>query len=204
MPFTFSHPALPLLGGRLPARYYSVSGAMAGSLMPDAEYFYNWGFESSYGHTPQGWVLLGLPLGVVSVLVWHLLVRDPLIWHLPAFFRNRFKPYYKQPWWSSAKKNLLTLVFSVLLGILSHALWDSFTHYDGYFVDRIPLLDQKYNLLGAEVGGYFILQLLFSILGLLILGWITFSLEAKAWSSNRHWWRYWALVGMAARSLSSL
>ena len=61
------------------------------------------------------------------------------------------------------------MVVSLILGILTHILWDAFTHKSGFFVQLSPLLQQVIHLGKIDIPVFKILQYLSGVLGLLIV-----------------------------------
>jgi hypothetical protein len=56
MPFTFSHPAIILPLAYLPKKWYSMTGLVIGSLVPDFEYFLRMSMAGYHSHTIAGLV----------------------------------------------------------------------------------------------------------------------------------------------------
>jgi hypothetical protein len=174
MPFTFSHPALILPLTRLPKKWVSATGLVAGSIIPDFEKFLKMNDGNTYSHTLPGMFWFNLPLAVLLSFVFHQVVRDPLIDNLPGFLRARCAPARSLDWAAHLRKHYPAVLFSLLLGIVSHLVWDHFTHRPAHAVPPTPegasfspyeALRRYYlpNLL-SSVGGtlfglYFILKL---------------------------------------------
>jgi len=57
----------------------------------------------------------------------------------------------------------------MLIGALTHILWDSFTHRTGFFVQKLKLLSQVVNIVGFEIPIYKILQHGSTFLGFIII-----------------------------------
>lgn len=140
MPFTFCHPAIILPLTKISANRISATGLIIGSMSPDFEYFLKMRMEKIHGHTFEGLFYLDLPLTIVLAFVFHLFVRDALIMNLPELLKKRLLPFVGIDWISWVKKRWYVLVYSALIGIFSHIFWDAFTHTNGYFVSRIPML----------------------------------------------------------------
>jgi hypothetical protein len=84
MPFTFSHPALVLPLYAAGKKYLSLPGLVMGSIAPDFEYFLRMKKGISYySHTTAGLLYFNLPLSLVLLFVFHEIVRNLLILHLP-------------------------------------------------------------------------------------------------------------------------
>ena len=138
MPFTFSHPALVLPLTRLPKKWVSATGLVAGSIIPDFEKFLKMNDGNTYSHTLPGMFWFDLPLAVLLSLVFHRVVRDPLIDNLPAFLRVRCGPARAFDWAVHCRKHYPAVLFSLLLGIVSHLVWDYFTHRPAHAVPPPP------------------------------------------------------------------
>jgi len=169
MPFTFSHPAIVLPATYLPKKYYSLSGLIVGSMTPDFEYFIRMRDFSRYSHTWPGVFWFDIPLGLLIIFIFHNVVRNTLIRHLPFFLNVRFSVFEKFDWNKYFQKNILIVLISLVVGIVSHLVWDSFTHHGEYFADMIPLLSDKHNILNHNVGGAFLFQYISSVVGLIIM-----------------------------------
>ena len=169
MPFTLAHPAAVL-----PLRYLKplrTAPLFIGAMVPDAPYYVPFGvirvpMSKLYTHTFTGSWSIDLPLGL-AVLVCVLLLREPLTVLLPARARwlclTAVEPFRRR-----AIEWLLAPV-SILLGVWTHLLWDSFTHPDGWGVRQFPVLETWVSI-GAYTGEIcHILQYLSSAIGLAIV-----------------------------------
>ena len=139
MPWTFAHPAAVLPLRRLCPRWLSLPGLVIGSLTPDLGYYGGQLGLASFSHTPLGIVVCCLPLGLLLLA---LLLRfcRPLTILLPAPHRQLVRSHCQSPehrvWIGFA-----IAVQSILLGAISHVLWDSFTHADRWGVSLLPFLN---------------------------------------------------------------
>jgi hypothetical protein len=169
MPFTFSHPAivLPLL--KLAPKYVSASAIIMGSMAPDFEYFIRMRLQQQHGHSIAGVFYFDLPVALICLVVFHLFVRDTLIYHLPAFLQKKYQHYIGQDWISYARKNWLVVISSAVIGIFSHLFWDAFTHAPGYFVQFIPFLQQTISVFNVDVPSYDLMQLISTFIGGIVL-----------------------------------
>lgn len=113
-------------------------------------------------------------LALVILLIFQLLVKRPLLALAPSALAGRLPSPAVRPRIPS-----LVLVFwivvSTVIGAFTHVLWDSFTHYDGYFVRR-------WRFLTADITPFWdvnrVLQYLSSLGGVLVIAvWLYF------------WWR---------------
>lgn len=158
MPFTFSHPAIILPLTYLPKCWFSLTGLVIGSLMPDFEYFLRMNIKSVYSHTLEGIFWFDLPLGLLTAFIFHNLIRNHLFENLPFILKSRFINYIDFDWNSYFKKNWLVVLFSILIGTTSHIFWDSFTHDTGYFVKSFPQLKDSIKVLNYQIPILKILQ----------------------------------------------
>src|SRR6185295_15030806 len=137
MPFTFSHPAAVLPLAYLPKRFVSMTGLVIGSMAPDFEYFLRMTGNSYYSHTWIGLFWFDLPLTIILAFIFHLVVRDRLVNNLPVFLAKRLLIFTNFNWIKHFKENFLIVIASIIVGIVSHILWDKFTHEGKIFVHVI-------------------------------------------------------------------
>ena len=199
MPFTFSHPAiiLPLLKAK--SNRFSGTALVIGSMAPDFEYFIRMELLQQHGHTLAGIFYFDLPLVILLTFIYHLIVRDPLIEHLPNFIRHRFMPYFKLDWLSWVKKHWFVLIYSSILGILAHLFWDAFTHQNGIFVKHIPVLQGQINVLGVDMMITEFGQIMSTLIGAVII--LLYLMIIPKSSPSRFEFaviKYWFLVMMVA------
>lgn len=146
VPFTLAHPAavLPL------RRFLWFPGLVAGAVAPDVGYY--------LPVLPTHDVLGGSAAAVVLLLIGRLLL--PSVMALaPEFVRARVsRPGdVRQPF---------VRALSIVVGVLTHLLWDGFTQTNGWFVQRWAWLDiavagphRIYNVIGyvSSLGGMVLL-----------------------------------------------
>ena len=95
MPFTASHPmaVLPVVGRLRLDTTCLVIGAMA----PDFEYFMNGRLLGSFGHTLIGIAAWGVPVTLISALVFHAILKWPLLAVAPRWFARRAASFAARP-----------------------------------------------------------------------------------------------------------
>jgi hypothetical protein len=168
MPFTFSHPAAsaPL------ARYgFNLSALVVGSLTPDLLYFFLIIPDYKYGHTLPGMFFFCFPAGLAVLWLFHAVVKRPLISLLPAGMQKRLYPYLGDFAFGPPRR-FLQISASLMVGVLTHLAWDSFTHHDAWLVQQVPFLSKNIlTLMGSPIKLYTILQYGSSLFGALLLGW---------------------------------
>lgn len=191
MPFTFSHPAIVLPATYMDKRKYSLSALIMGSMTPDFEYFFRMRDYSEYSHTLTGMFWFDMPLGLILLFLFHDLVRDPLIEHMPFSLNIRFSEFQKLNWNRHFKENTRVILISLFVGIASHIFLDSFTHEGKYFADRIPILTNNMNILGYEISGAMVFQYVSSVIGGIIMILYIFNLPEGRFTGKRKILRFW-------------
>lgn len=191
MPFTFSHPAIILPLAYLPKRWFSLTGLIIGSLMPDFEYFLRMEIRSDFSHTFEGVFLFDLPLGIVTAFVFHNIVRNNLFDNLPYILKSRVVIFKNFNWNTYFKKNWLVVIFSVIIGTFSHILWDSFTHDTGYFVQKFEILNQSVELFDKQIPILKILQHLSTFIGAFVIGFSFYKLPTHTTNNKSINLNYW-------------
>lgn len=167
MPFTIAHPAviLPLCKNKK----FSSTALFAGSMVPDFEFFFQLREVENIGHHWYGIFFFDLPVAILLTYIFHGLLRDVWIAHLPSSIKGRFIVASKFNWHAYLMKYPLRVFISLIVGIASHLLWDGFTHHDGFFVLGIPFLLEKTGWNFLNIHFYFLLQLVFSVIGLIVV-----------------------------------
>lgn len=191
MPFTFAHPSILLPLKKLSPRYVSMSGLIMGSMLPDFEYFMRLVPYSTVSHTLVGVFYFDLPLGIVLLFIFHFFIRNRLIDNLPHSLFKRFADYKNFNWIKHFKENIFIVLLSLLIGIVSHIVWDSFTHESGFSVQLFPILSSDLPLIHLPV--YKILQHGSTLLGFSFIAcFILFLPKNKAVKQNRnkYYWLY--------------
>ena len=134
MPFPLAHPAAVLPLRRFCPQWLNFPALVVGSVVPDVSYGLGGKVAGAVGHSLLGMVTFCLPMGIVLVALFYGL-RSPVLRMLPAPYQQAFLPSCRRP-----MGPLWVVVISLLLGAGTHILWDSFTHTDGWFVQRLPVL----------------------------------------------------------------
>jgi hypothetical protein len=170
MPFTVSHPAavIPL---KLLFKRLSLPALIFGSMAPDFEYFFR--MKSRYSHTLIGVFWFDLPLTLALLFIFFTLIREPLVLSLPSPLRARFAHILNINWAERLRKDWFLISCSAVLGSLTHILWDGFTHYNGYFVERSAFLSasvtdtfpvyRAFQHLSTILGGLFICFVIYKL-----------------------------------------
>lgn len=200
MPFTFAHPAfvIPLL--RQKKIRFSATGLIVGSIAPDFESFLKFGGQKTFSHTWLGMFWFDLPMAFFIALVFHLFIRDAFIDNLPGPIQKRFINYRGFDFLDFCRKNTLTFVFSLLIGILSHLLSDGFTHLNFYHPDDIT---SRVMIWHWHV--FILIQYFTSALGLLYVFYSVFRISKKLnVNSVKPDYRYWLFILLMSTALASI
>jgi hypothetical protein len=116
VPYPFAHPAAVLPLVRL-----GVPSALAiGSVAPDLWYLVPL-VERADAHALGGLLWFCLPAGLALYLLFHLVLKEPLI----ALISPRLSAFACS---GLPARSWGAVLLSLLLGILTHLVWDAFTH----------------------------------------------------------------------------
>ncbi|MFD1551059.1 hypothetical protein DNU06_04340 [Putridiphycobacter roseus] len=193
MPFTFSHPAiiLPLCHKRF--SNLSSTGMIIGSITPDLEYFLRMRMERIHGHEVGAIFWYQLPICFIFSVIFHVIVKKPLLLHSPTFIQKRLGYLAHKNWIDYLSKHWTQFIVSAIIGILSHLIWDSFTHAHGLFGKSSALLMLSFEYTWGRTYLFEWFQLLSSLLGLLALFLFIFRRQTKPYltASIHQKWKYW-------------
>jgi hypothetical protein len=170
VPFTLSHVAAVVPGYRNLVRARLFSAAVIGSMVPDFG-FLLWpgSLERWQTHSTAALFTFCLPVGLVVYCLLQWLIKPAVSQILPdrAYLRLlRAQP--SLPIWSL--QGAIYVAIAMLLGALTHLIWDGFTHESAHGVLMFPVLDAYGpDLEGHPVQFYRWLQYGSSILGLLVV-----------------------------------
>jgi hypothetical protein len=173
MPFTLAHPAAVIPLGRLLGGLGVMSALIIGSMTPDIAFMLPIGVSRSESHSLPGLFWCCLPVGLACYVVFHVLMKRPLIHLLPPQAFARLQQFAINSWvlrW----RNLLPVLASLLVGAITHLVWDNFTHRGSWAVRNIAWLRiHLYTGGGFWIYLYTALQWISSLIGLGLLAWWT-------------------------------
>lgn len=169
MPFTFAHPAIIIPIKKKWTKWFSGTALILGSMSPDFEYFIRFKAQSVVGHTLIGFIIFNLPLVFIAAFLWHHIIKKPFTLSLPNIIKQKVIFLISNPWEINSIRSFTIFVVSAFTGMFSHILWDSFTHKDAYFVQKIPFLSQYIIMFDTKIAVYKILQHGSTLLGFLII-----------------------------------
>jgi hypothetical protein len=171
VPFTVSHAAAVL-----PLHWFSkhklpLTALMIGSMAPDFGYIFSYEVSRPLTHSFTGLFIFSLPVGLAVWLFYVAVLEKATITLLSDRWHTRFAH-------TDAVTGALIgrAAIAIVLGAVTHLLWDSFTHRGTFATDAFPAL------LGPTPGVswlpiYHLLHGLSSVVGLVILA---------IWARNLH------------------
>ena len=175
MPFPLAHPAAVLPLGRYCPRYLSFPALLVGSMAPDLAYLLPFGKADEWAHGAWGLVGFALPIGLLGLgfLYW----ADAVTRHRwPARSIRSAVPAL------SPIGSPMAIVASVLIGALTHLLWDSLTHRNGWIVEQSSFLQRIVAQVGhGSVRVCHLLWYFFSFVG---MAWVWVAGEKWMFSAN--------------------
>ncbi len=143
MPFIFAHPAAILPFSYLPKKYVSFTGLVVGSMIPDLEYFLRFSATSYFSHTWAGLFWFDLPAALIMCFVFHNLVRNELILHLPRPLLLRCVHCLSFNWNAWFRKNWFVIIFCIMIGTATHLIWDYLTHETTSSIEQTNYIQNK-------------------------------------------------------------
>ena len=173
MPFTPSHAVVALPFIRTPL----VPAAVAiGAMTPDLPLFLRGvGLDYSFTHT-FGNVVWTAVVAFALFVVWRVVLRPAVGELSPLWLSRRLPADWSQSGGSAARAAVgigsgrpwypVLLAVSLILGVLSHIVWDLFTHEGRWGVELLPALDRMWG----PLTGYKWLQHGSSAIGLIVIG----------------------------------
>lgn len=172
MPFTPSHAVVALPFIRTPL----VPAAIAiGAMTPDLPLFLRGvGLDYSFTHTFAN-VVWTAAVSLVLFVLWRAVLRPAVPELAPRWLARRLPEEWSVGAVEAAGRAVgvgekrvypLLLAVSLILGVLSHIVWDLFTHEGRWGVQALPALDEMWG----PLTGFKWLQHGSSVLGLVIIG----------------------------------
>ncbi|HLA72143.1 MAG TPA: DUF4184 family protein [Steroidobacteraceae bacterium] len=166
MPFTISHAAAVLPLRRFTKGALPLAALMIGSMSPDFSYFLPGDLAFLPTHTLAGLFWFCWPAGLAAWLLFVHVLEAPTLALLPEPWRTRITP-------SDSRITLANIAFAsvaVLIGAVTHVIWDSFTHRYSPVTDALPLLRISLFKIGwTHIYVYKFLQHLSSVVGMVAL-----------------------------------
>lgn len=173
MPFTIAHAAAALpvhaVWRRLP-----LAALMAGTMAPDYAYFVPVDPELIDSHSLPGLFLFCVPAGILVWLYFVTVLERPTLAFLPEAWRTRIAPTVL------TTRRILAAALAVLVGAVTHVVWDFFTHSSKPLMQALPGMHDSYlDVFGPRIPVYFVLQVMSSAFGLGVLALWALSIRRK-------------------------
>jgi hypothetical protein len=170
VPFTPSHVVAVLPFARTPL---APAALAIGAMAPDIPYFLPLDVDRDLTHSLLGATTIDLVVGLLTLVLWLLVLRAPALDYSPRWLAERMAP---QARWRvrGPVVSWLLVVAALEIGILTHLVLDLFTHKGGLLTDLAPWTSQR-------VGTFAIANIIHAVVSLVTAG-------VLAW-----WVRRWAL-----------
>jgi hypothetical protein len=163
VPFTISHAAAVLPLQRFGKHTLPLAALMIGSMAPDFGYFFAHEASRQLTHSFTGLFIFALPAGLVVWMFFVAVLEKATITLLSDRWHTRFARTGALTWALIARGCV-----AILVGAVTHLLWDAFTHRGTFATDAFP------GLLGPTPGMawlpiYHLLHGLSSVAGVVLL-----------------------------------
>jgi len=193
MPFTVSHPAIimPILKHG----HIDKTALIVGSMAPDFEYFIHFKPYQVYGHTLLGFLIYNLPMVILVSFIFHKSIKPSVIPNLPEWLANRVCSNQPQTFKLSLRSTVI-FIYSALFGMLTHLIWDSFTHHSGAAVKWIGL-NQMIEITSINLPLYKLFQHGSTVIGFIIISFYILNIKEKkrlCIKSRKEKVFYWLIV----------
>lgn len=166
MPFTLAHPSVVIFSKN---KNFNLLGLILGSMAPDFIYFLLFNPSSNLGHTLLGFVIFNLPICFLLNYLILKFMKNPFIINLPSKICNYYTYLINYDFNLKSTKDIFVFAYSCIVGMLTHIIWDAFTHKTGYFVVNINLLKETIYLFGYQVPIFKLLQHGSTLLGFIVI-----------------------------------
>lgn len=180
MPFTLAHPAAVIFSKN---KNFNLLGLILGSMAPDFIYFLLFNPSSNLGHTLLGFLILNLPICFLLNYLILNFIKNPFIINLPGKMCNYYTYLINYSFNFKSIKNIFVFTYSCIAGMLTHVLWDAFTHKTGYFVVNFNLLKNYINLFDYQVPIFKVLQHGSTLLGFIVI--LAYLYSIRMYSNKR-------------------
>jgi hypothetical protein len=170
MPFTLSHPAVVV---SLAKFGLPLSALVVGSVVPDLPTYLGLSHHTrNLTHSALGIVLVCVPVGLVTLSVFHRLLKLPLLSLLPENHQQRLAPLARNFHFLPLPQ-LGVITTALFVGSLSHLVWDEFTSTNRVTEEYLPFFTTPISVFSSgPIPLVIILNYLCSIMG---LGYLTYS-----------------------------
>jgi Domain of unknown function (DUF4184) len=169
MPYTLSHIAAVLPFSRQLARLRILSAVVIGSMVPDFGHLLPIYPPRVLTHSAVSLLTFSLPVGLLSYWIFQRRMKVPLFNILPDPAYLRWRQFAAPAVLNNARQWLLA-AGGVLVGAVTHLVWDGFTHEGARGLRMMPELDDwSFDLHGHHLIGARLVQDGSSMLGLALV-----------------------------------
>ena len=166
MPFTPTH-ILAVVPIYFFIRKLPLTALAIGSMVPDIPFFYPI-VSYSLSHSAVGLIVFCLPVGLIMYFLFEGIGKFFLIDISPLWIRSRLSTY-REIKIDYGVIHLFLLLIAIVLGSVTHVVWDAFTHENSWGVQLFPWLSQSKSVVGNVIPRYKLVQYGSTIVGLPIL-----------------------------------
>jgi len=173
MPATFSHPIAVYPFRKWKGWEGLWSALIVGSISPDLLYLYQGINNKHYGHSWVGLFTFSLPAALLTLWMWHRVMKRPLLRLLPPRDQQVLLPLCGEFRFGPPAR-FARIVATILFAELIHVLLDGATHEKGIFAKHIPWLNRTIVGLPSQhvwLRTTDVLYLFVSLFGALALWW---------------------------------
>lgn len=140
MAFTLAHPAAVIHFTKKHKSYINNAAMIFGTMAPDFEYFILFKPKEVIGHSIKGFLFVNLPLVILLYLIFYKVIKSDLISNFPRGINQHLHALYNDKIKLFSFKEFIVFSYSSFIGMATHVVWDSFTHKNGFFVNKIDVL----------------------------------------------------------------
>lgn len=173
-------------------------------MAPDCEKFLRLRLASGHSHTLSSVLYFSCPVALALAFVFHLIVRKPLLTHLPPVLYRRLGRFTNVDWVGYFRRYYWGVILSIIIGALLHLFWDSFTHPSPLVMEFFPVLTQVVGIGHEQMPGFLWVGLVSSVVGgAAIVGaiWMMPVCQKSLLPTTIAVVRYWGLVAFIAGGL---
>ena len=164
-----------------------MSALVIGTMTPDFSYLIRLAPGGGAWHTKLGLLEYCLPAGLAAWWIFRTIVGPALLRLLPPALGDAVRAQVAP---APTYRLVPAAVIAILLGALSHDVWDGFTHDTGWGLRMLPELHRNFHFgaFGATgmVRWYLILQYASSVIGLIAVGLVFWRWVAAQPRAARH------------------
>jgi hypothetical protein len=134
-------------------------------MAPDLSYLLPVEYNRLETHSLVGLISFCLPLGLALWICFVTVLERPTLAFLPDAWRTRIARTVLTP------RAIMLAALAIVIGALTHLVWDAFTHSSTPVVEAFPGFRDNYLDLGRlRIPVYYVLQIASSVFGLGVLG----------------------------------